>query len=141
MDSGRPYRLIDHTADIGVEVWGSTREELFENCARALLDQLVDISTVGGDRTAAFSVAAPDTETLLVTFLNELLHIAEEGNLVLKSCRIQTLAEKQLAAEAQGEKFDGRKHERLVEIKTTTYHQLKITHQGRKWSTTIIFDV
>ena len=141
MENGKPYRVIDHTADIGVKVFGSSVQELFENCARALFDQLADLNTVSANRTVALSVAAPDRETLLVTFLNELIHTAEEKDLVLKSCTIDRLEDNRLAAEARGERFDSSKHERLVEIKTTTYHQLKIDRQDGVWSTTVIFDI
>lgn len=137
----KPYRDLDHTADIGVEVYGRSLPELFENSARALFDQLADTGTVRERQTVAFSAAGPDTETLLVTFLNELLHAAEEGGLVFRSCRVETLAERQVTAEAAGERFDPARHERGAEIKTTTYHQLEIRQQDGFWTTRIIFDV
>jgi len=36
------YRLFDHTADLGVEVFGKTRKDLFVNAAAALFDLLLD---------------------------------------------------------------------------------------------------
>jgi SHS2 domain-containing protein len=137
----KTYRDLDHTADIGVEVYGRTLPELFENCARALFDHLADTRAVQERKTVAVAVAAPDLETLLVTFLNELLHTAEEGGLVLKSCSVTKLEEQQVTAEAHGEPFDPARHQRLAEIKTTTYHQLKVMQQNGTWTTPVIFDV
>jgi len=36
------YKLFDHTADIGVEVTGRTRKELFVNAAEALFDIMLE---------------------------------------------------------------------------------------------------
>ena len=32
----KPFELIDHTADVGIKVWGSTLTELFENAAKGM---------------------------------------------------------------------------------------------------------
>lgn len=36
------YKLFDHTADIGIEVTGRTRKELFVNAAEALFDVMIE---------------------------------------------------------------------------------------------------
>ena len=38
------YELIDHAADFGIHVFGSSTTALFQNAAMALIDQLVDSS-------------------------------------------------------------------------------------------------
>ena len=40
------YELIDHTADIGMRVFGTTLAELFENAGVALFELIADITTV-----------------------------------------------------------------------------------------------
>ena len=42
----QPFRTLEHTADVGFEAFGSTREEVFANAARALMDLIVDLDTI-----------------------------------------------------------------------------------------------
>ena len=39
------YKFFDHTADIGIEVTGRTRKELFMNTADALVDVMSESKT------------------------------------------------------------------------------------------------
>ncbi|MBN2569706.1 MAG: archease, partial [Deltaproteobacteria bacterium] len=38
------YTVFDHTADLGVEIYGSDEKELFSNAAHALFDIMTDIN-------------------------------------------------------------------------------------------------
>ncbi len=42
------YNLIDHTADIGCEIFGKTRKELFANGVAALFDIMLEPGCDGG---------------------------------------------------------------------------------------------
>ena len=42
----KKYKLLDHTADIGIEVWGKTKKELFENAVEAMFDLMVDLAGI-----------------------------------------------------------------------------------------------
>jgi SHS2 domain-containing protein len=37
------YQLIEHTGDIGIQVFGASVEELFENAGFALFDIMTDM--------------------------------------------------------------------------------------------------
>jgi SHS2 domain-containing protein len=39
-------RFLDHTADVGAEITAGSRDELFAEAARALLETIVDPATV-----------------------------------------------------------------------------------------------
>ena len=56
------YKEIEHTADIGVEIYGATLEELFHNAGYALFDTIVDAETIedldGADLEADLGLAA-----------------------------------------------------------------------------------
>src|SRR5207247_10470018 len=40
-ETAQPFRVLEHTADVGFEAFGRTREEVFANAARALEDLIV----------------------------------------------------------------------------------------------------
>jgi SHS2 domain-containing protein len=37
-----PFKVLDHDADVCLEVYGTSREELFENAAGAMLSLITD---------------------------------------------------------------------------------------------------
>ena len=75
------YKFFDHTADIGVEVSGRTKKELFANAASALFDILIESKagkskTVKGyKRQKKITVEGTDVADLLINFLREILYL------------------------------------------------------------------
>jgi SHS2 domain-containing protein len=80
---------------------------------------------------------APDTETLLVDWLSELLFWLEEGELVLEDVKIETMEETSLIGYATGM----RGSELVRHIKAVTYNELAIRSTRDGLKTTIVFDV
>jgi SHS2 domain-containing protein len=70
------YKLIDHTADLGIEVTVRTKSELFTNAALSLMDIVVERKgTGGGVKEKAMTVEGSDPADLLINFLRELLYL------------------------------------------------------------------
>src|SRR5271157_4996853 len=42
----QPFRVLEHTADIGFEAFGATREQVFGNAARALMYLMVELESI-----------------------------------------------------------------------------------------------
>ncbi|MBW2538819.1 MAG: archease, partial [Deltaproteobacteria bacterium] len=42
------YKIIDHTADFGIHVFGSNPKELFANAALAMFDVITDLELLTG---------------------------------------------------------------------------------------------
>ena len=40
------YKTFDHTADLGIEVYGKDQRELFVNAGRALFDLITDLDKI-----------------------------------------------------------------------------------------------
>ncbi len=135
------YQVLDHTADYMVEVTGGTREELYSEAARALFDTLTDIATIRPQDSVAMSLEAADPDELLVAWLSELLFFHESQGFLFSQFRFQLLTERELRAEARGERFDPTRHVIDREIKAVTYHRLGVRHQGGVFKTMIVFDL
>lgn len=134
------YRLIDHTADIGISVEGKDLKDLFATSAYAMFSQMFDLDKIKDKETKRVELEGVDLEDLLVRWLNELLFLSGKGY-IFKNFNIENLKETSLRASLKGERIDFRKTSFKQQIKAATYHQLEIKNIGNRWQTTIIFDV
>jgi len=134
------YKLIDHTADIGISVEGKDLKDLFETSAYAMSSQMFDLNKFKDKETKRIELEGVNLEDLLVRWLNELIFLSEKGY-IFKNFNIGNLKETSLSASVKGERIDFRKTPLKQQIKAATYHQLEIKNVGNRWQATIIFDV
>jgi len=137
----KKFRFIDHTADIGVVVYGKTLTELFQNAAESFFSVLLKLKNIHEKESRSFSLDAPGLEELLVSWLNEFLYLFETQGLLFSRFEIKNLSKEHLEATAWGEKYVEGKHPIKRVIKAVTFHQLKIAEKNGRWQTQIIFDL
>jgi SHS2 domain-containing protein len=135
------YETFDHTADMGIRVFGQTEQEVFANAAYALFDQLTDLRKVGDRATQEISVEGVDREDLLIRWLGELLFLSQSRGFLFKEFSILHLESNFLRAIARGEIFDPSRHRSGIEIKAVTYHQVEMKQKDKGWEAKIIFDI
>ena len=137
----KKYETFDHTADVGIRVFGRTLDEVFVNAAYALFDQWTDLRKVRKKISREISVQGADREDLLVRWLGELLFLGESRGYLFKGFSIRRLDSTSLQAVARGEIFDPSRHRFKTEIKAVTYHQVEIKEVDGKWEGKVVFDV
>jgi len=137
----RRYELLDHTADIGIVASGRDLPEAFGNAAYAMFDILTDTDKIREMDRFDLRVSASNIEELLVTWLDELLYRYETERLICKRFVIDDMDDVSLRATVFGEKLDPARHEVKLEIKSVTYHQLKVEKTDDGWRAQVIFDV
>ena len=137
----KPYRVFDHTADLGVEVFGKTIQELYANAAFAVYDLMADLHDVQAQETRKIVVEGADREDLLVNYLREVLYLFNGNRLLLKSFIINEMDDRHLEGEVRGETFDPGRHHLKREIKAVTYHGTQIAEAPEGWRGRVIFDV
>lgn len=135
----RRFRLIEHTADIGLVAYGGTLAEAFANAACGMFSVMADLRTIreAGSRTVV--VRADDVEGLLFEWLNHLLYLFDTEMILLKRFDIISLDERRLKAMCYGEKYDPRHHHLKIGVKAATYHKLKVDKEKKQ--VRVIFDV
>ena len=70
------HEIMEHTADIGLRVFGEDLKELFANAADGLFDLIVgDLGTIRHERAIPLTVEAQDVEELFADWLRELLYL------------------------------------------------------------------
>jgi len=135
------YRLLDHVADLGIEVRGASLEGLFVEAARALFDLIGSLADTEPKVEESVSVNGEDREDLLRGWLGELLFRSAARGMVYSEFEILTLDARRLDARARGERYDRRKHSIEREIKAVTFHGLRVTRDDGGWRATVIFDI
>lgn len=135
------YRQIAHTADLGLRIWGDSREELFENAGAALTAVLTDRRRLRRQKTAEILLVAPDLEALLVAWLNYLLYLYDVDAFLGREFQVLELTPQRLAARARGETYDPDRHVSRTAVKAATYHHLEIVKENGGWQATVILDL
>ena len=135
------YKLIDHTADLGIHVFGTDPVELFTNAAFATFDMLTEIDSLESLKTTDLKVIGDDWADLMVNWLRELLYFWNGKELLVKKVQILDLSENELSANVTLDPFDPDRHEIKIEIKAVTYHQIQVSEGPKGWEAKIIFDI
>jgi SHS2 domain-containing protein len=140
------YKYFDHTADIGVEISGRTKKELFANAADMLFDVLIENSAhkKAGKvqkQHKTMTISGADTQDLLINFLRELLFLFNGERYVVKRCEIMECSNKKIKARLTGERYNNNQHLIITEIKAVTYSGLTVKKIKSNWMARVIFDV
>ncbi len=122
----KDFEIVDHTADVGIIAYGADVRQAFANAARALFSLITQLDDVGEILHRDIELVAPDEESLLVEWLNELICLFDTENIVFKRFDITKLNNTQLKARSYGEKVNSSKHKLKTGVKAATYHMLKV---------------
>jgi len=135
------YKLFDHTADLGMEAYGKTANEMFANAAFAVFDILTDLKHVSPTVERKIVVDGDGWEDLLVNYLREILYLYNGEGLLLKEFSVPNIEPTHLEGKVSGEPFDPARHKINTEIKAVTYHQATVKKTAKEWMGRVIFDV
>lgn len=136
-----PFRVLEHTADVGFEALGNTREEVFGNAARALTDLMVDLPTIRPAQEVSIEVSSSSAANLLIDWLSEILYRYDAEGWLFCDFTVTRLSDQALAAVARGEKFDPARHRIKLLVKAVTYHQLVLENARDGWRAQVYVDI
>ena len=122
----KDFETIDHTADVGIIAYGTDINQAFANAARALFSLITELDNVEEVLHRDIELTAPDEESLLVEWLNQLIYLFDAENIIFKRFDITRLNNTQLKARSYGEKVDSSKHRLKTGVKAATYHMLQV---------------
>ena len=133
------FKLIEHTADIGLAAYGQDLKEAFANAAYGMFSIIAGLENVKEKETRRVAVTADDIESLLFEWLNALLYYFDVEQLLFNVFDILELEETKLVADCRGEVFDPARHEIKTGVKSATYHLLEVDKKNHKVQ--VIFDI
>lgn len=136
-----PYEYLEHTADIGIGVTGSTLAEVFASAGDGLAALICDPDTVRERDSRVLAAQAPDAESLLVAWLGEIIFQGEAGRFTFKRFQVKTVAETHVQGTGHGEASDPSRHRFGIGVKAVTYHGLAIEMSDQGYRAQVILDV
>jgi SHS2 domain-containing protein len=137
----QPFRVLEHTADIGFEAFGATREEVYINAALALFHLLVDRESIALREQALIPVTGGNPTELLVNWLSGLLYLQDAEGWLFGDFQVISLEDRSLVAVARGEKLDPARHQLKLLVKAITYHQLMLEQTAAGWRAQVYVDI
>ena len=143
----KTYEIIDHTADIGMKVYGRNLETLFLNAAKAMFEIMLEVIKKrpvfhkAGNVKFLLNKQGNNLEEVFVAWLSELLYLFNTEGLIMERADIQKLDTSCIQSEVSGIIFDKEFHRIKTEIKAITYHELEVKETDRGYEAQVIFDV
>ncbi|HYW35959.1 MAG TPA: archease [Balneolaceae bacterium] len=136
------HEILPHTADLRMRVTADTIPGLFQSGLEGLNQVLLaNFDPRKSDTTAitkTINLESPDTTSLLIDFLSEVLTLSQIYKTIFHDLNITTLTAAQLRATITGQAvgaFD-------EDVKAVTYHEAEIKQNNRgKWETIIVYDI
>lgn len=131
------FEEVEHTADWALNVWGTDTASLFRCAAEGMLELLGAEPAGEPQGSTRIDLQADDLESLLVSWLEEILYRIEERQVTFTEIEVEItdgpgiLSRLQVRPSAPIRK----------QIKAVTYHELAIEPTPSGFETIIVFDV
>ena len=135
------YKILDHTADLRIQVTGSTLFDLYINAGLALFDLITKSDARTEQDYSLINVSGEDDTDLLVNWLRELLFLFNGKELLVNSIVILSLENLTLSAKVGVVSYEPDKFEIECDIKAVTYHKAGVRPSPKGYVASIIFDV
>jgi SHS2 domain-containing protein len=132
------FTVIDHEADMGLEIYGRNMAELFMHAGAALFSFITDPETIEARFTRQITI--DNEERSLVVFLNELLYVWDTERFLPNTFSVLEKAGR-FDIVMTGEAFDPGKHPVYKEIKAVTYHKFAIQQENTLLKATVFLDI
>ena len=136
----KEFEIINHTADVGIIAYGADMKEIFANAAKALFSLITELDDIEEVVHRDIELTAPDQESLLVGWLNELIYLFDAEQIIFKRFDITQLSQTHLKARSYGHKVASAKHKLKTGVKAATYHMLKID-KSNGGKAQVLFDI
>lgn len=144
--STQRFEILPHTADKGIRAFGRDLKELFENAAYGMFSLMAELGKYTPVESREFEVEAADTESLLRTWLAELLYQFEVDRILFVDFEVRAIEDGRLEGVARGLPFDHNVEWLGSSVKAVTHHGLYVRRTderkvGGGWEAQVIFDV
>ena len=140
-DEDKKYKVIRRSTELSIRLSGDSRTQILADAGFALLDLLVDLSSVEIRESITLEVEGVDNDDLLVNWMRELLYEYETSGYMLKEFDIQETGEFAVRVEARGEKFDPDRHEEREAIGAVAERVSHLGKMGSLWTAQVSFEL
>nr|AIF00171.1 hypothetical protein [uncultured marine thaumarchaeote KM3_12_C10] len=126
------YKTLEHATDAIIEVTADNLKDAFKIAGISVIETILDISKVEEKGSKKIIVKGKDLEYLLYNWLEEIIILTITDGFAGKRILIEISkdSEWEITAEVFGEDINLSKHEFKVEIKSPTFHDMRIEQNG-----------
>jgi len=135
------FEILDHTADIGLVIYGENLKALFGNAGEAFFHLITDLRKVRRRIERRINIGGESLDCLMVDWLSQLLYLHDVENLLFKGFKVESVGKNGLKAIVKGEPFREGIHVIKTEVKAVTYHQIEVRQENGRWRAQIILDL
>ncbi|MCP3176020.1 archease [Desulfuromonas sp. KJ2020] len=135
------YRLLEHTADMGIEATAATLEDLYAQAAKGLIAIIFGNTSGPALRDRFIELDGSDLADLLVRWLNEILYLVEMEHFLPCQFTLDPIQNHHLRGKVRGFHFDEERVQAEREVKAVTYHQLEVRRQAAGWLARVYVDL
>lgn len=138
------YKILDHTADIKIEIYGESLKILFENAHKAWLDIINDNKLKINNNELTITIKESSLEFLLLEYLKELNYYLTVKKTILINPKINISANNnvfEITSKVNVIEINSKNISIKEEIKAFTLHELNIINENNSCKATIIIDV
>ena len=135
------FEILDHTADIGLIVYGENLRVLYENAGEAFFHIITDLRKVRRRVEKRIDIKGESLDRLMVDWLSELLYLHDVASLLFKGFKVDSVGEGGLKAIVKGEPFQEGVHVIKTQVKAVTYHQIEVRQENGRWRAQVILDL
>ena len=142
----KKFKILEDIAiaDIAIEAYGKTLDELFEHTALAIFEESADLKNISEKEKKTIKINSDKIEDLLYDFLSEILFLKDTYSIIFKKSKVKITKKGKkhyLHAKLSGEKIDRNKHELRNDIKAITLHMFKVEKTKDGFKAVVVVDV
>ena len=125
------YRHLEHATDAVIEVTAPNLTRAFEVAGMSVVETILDPSKIDEKTNFSVSVQGKDLRYLLYNWLEEIIILTITDGFAVKRILLDIKKKNQyeIVAQVFGEKIDITKHKFKVEIKSPTFHEMRIEQE------------
>jgi len=134
----KPYKILEHKADLKIRAYGRTKKELFSNFLLAMAESQKTEAASDEKTKREIRIKSLDLPSLLVDFLNEVLYLSQVNKETYFDFKFKKFNDNELEGELIGQKV----RTFGEDIKAATFHNLEIKQTKNKTlEGTVLFDI
>lgn len=127
-------------ADVAVEVWANTIEELFCDSALAISEVMVDTATVEPRIEREIYLSSSSLDMLLYDFLSEIVYLKDAQSLLFSKFEVK-INDLNLESKLWGENIDREKHSLRIDVKAVTLYRFNLYFENGLWRAEFVLDI
>jgi SHS2 domain-containing protein len=137
----QPFTDLEHTADVGVAVEGSSPEEALARLVLAFAALLTGGEALEAQREERVAARGEDRAEVAVALLRELLYRFATERIIPAACEPLAAGPRSAEVAIAFGSYDAERHGEGLDLKAVTRHAARFEQVGAGWRAQLVFDI